>query len=458
MLSDALLKKLRKELGQENVLTSDEELVCHSYDATLIRSLPDAVVTPRTAEDVSKVLVLANENAIPVTPRGSGTGLTGGSVPLRGGIVLCLTKMNSIREIAPADLLAVVEPGVVTGELQRKLEEEGLFYPPDPASLEISSIGGNIGNSAGGPRGFKYGMTKDYILGLEVVLPTGELVKTGARTVKCVTGYDLARLFTGSEGTLGVITSAILRLIPVPEERITVLASFKRLEDAASLVSEAVSAGLAPSALEIMDSVTLSAVKESSGLNSPEGTSAVVLSETDGFSEVAMKEAQKVRELSIKNGAISVQMEKDKERREKLWAARRGAFAALARKKPTTILEDIVVPRTKLVEMVRAVAEIGRRHQLVIATYGHAGDGNLHPTILCDKRDEDEMRRAGSAAGEIFERALDLGGTLSGEHGIGFEKARFLKKEIGEAGIKIMKRLKDSFDPKGIMNPGKMFE
>jgi glycolate oxidase len=372
--------------------------------------------------------------------------------------VLCLTKMNSIKEVASADLLTVVEPGVVTGELQRKLEEEGLFYPPDPASLEASSIGGNIGNSAGGPRGFKYGMTKDYILGLEAVLPTGELVKTGARTVKCVTGYDLARLFTGSEGTLGVVTSAILRLIPLPEERITILASFKRLEDAASLVSEAVSAGLAPSALEIMDNVTLSAIRESSGLNSPEGTSALVLSEADGFKEVAVKEAQKVRDLSVKNGAISVQMEKEKERREKLWAARRGAFAALARKKPTTILEDIVVPRTRLVDMVKSVAEIGKRHQLVIATYGHAGDGNLHPTILCDKRDEDEMRRARAAAGDIFERALDLGGTLSGEHGIGFEKAGFMHKEVGEAGIRIMKRLKDSFDPKGIMNPGKMFE
>ncbi|KPJ60937.1 MAG: glycolate oxidase subunit GlcD [Latescibacteria bacterium DG_63] len=458
-MKDSTLKKLREIVGSQSVLTAKEELLCHSYDATRRSALPEVVVRPENVEQVAAVARLCTEERIPLTPRGAGTGLSGGSVPLKGGVLLSLTRMKRIRELVLEDLYAVVEAGMVTEELQTTVEASSLFYPPDPASQSSCTIGGNVATSAGGLRCLKYGVTKNYLMGLEAVLPTGEVIATGARTVKSVVGFDLTRLICGSEGTLAIVTAATLKLIPLPEHRVTILAAFKELEQAARASADVISAGATPSILEIMDPVTVSVVsRESETVLPPESEGcSLLLAEADGFREAAEIEAERVQKVCSDSGAVFLRKSSETEERENLWQARRGVLAALAKLKPITILEDVTVPRSRVVEMIRSIEEIGKKYDLLVATFGHAGDGNLHPTILLDAPFTEKAARVEKAVAEIFGKALSLGGTLSGEHGIGIDKAGFLGEEIGEHALETMRRLKEVFDPEGILNPGKLF-
>jgi glycolate oxidase len=444
-------------VGKENVLTSKEDLICYSYDAQLKESLPDAVVIPEDKYQIAEVLKYANAEEIPVIPRGAGTGLSGGSVPVEGGIVLLLKKLNKIIEIDKGNLLAVVEPGVVTGELQNRVDGLGLMYPPYPSSYKTSTIGGNVATNAGGLRGLKYGVTKDYVLELEVVSPTGEIFKTGARTLKSVSGYDMTRLITGSEGTLGIITQITLKLLPKPEFTESMLVVFEDIRQAANTVAQIVNAGVIPSTLEIMDRTTINAVEDFKHIGLPTTAEAVLIIETDGVKEAAEKEAEEVTKMAEENGAASIKIAKDENERHDLWEARASALPALARIRPTTILEDATVPRSKITEMIAAIQEIAEKYQIKIGTFGHAGDGNLHPTILADEKDAEEMERVERAIEEIFKKTLSLGGTLTGEHGIGITKAPFLKLETGDVGLEIMKKIKKTLDPNNILNPGKIF-
>ncbi|MBN1504863.1 MAG: FAD-binding protein [Candidatus Eisenbacteria bacterium] len=466
-MEERVIKRLAEIVGPASVLESEEERLCHSYDATRRSALPDVVVRPQSTEQVAAVARLCTEEKIPLTPRGAGTGLSGGSVPVERGIVMSLTRMNRVREMAIEDLYAICEAGVVTQDFQKTAEEVSLFYPPDPASQNCCTIGGNVATAAGGMRCLKYGVTKNYLMGLEAVLPTGETIKTGARTVKSVVGFDLTRLMCGSEGTLAVVTAAILRLIPKPEHAETILAGFDGVEQAAAASAAVTAGGLTPAALELMDALSVSAVlrdASSQGLLAGEvgrafggaREGALLLAETDGFKEAAEHEAAAVEAVLKKAGARFVKRSSDGAEREALWEARRGVLAGLAKLKPITILEDATVPRSRIVEMVRAVGAVAARHGLTVAVFGHAGDGNLHPTILVDAPLEGRARDVRAAVSEMFDAALALGGTVSGEHGIGIDKAPFLRSEVGEAAFEIMRQLKKVFDPEGILNPGKL--
>jgi glycolate oxidase len=457
-MRDEVIHELKSLLGADYVLTAKEDMVLYSYDAQLIEALPHAVVEPANAGDVAAVLKIANRQRIPVIPRGAGTGLSAGSVPIKGGIVLSTRRMKRI-DIDEKNLTALVEPGVVTMELYKAAKEKGLFYPPDPGSFRVSTIGGNIATNAGGPHALKYGVTRNYVLGLEVVLPTGEVFNTGAATVKSVAGYSLKDLFIGSEGTLGVITRARLRLLPKPEACYTVLVAFDDVGTAAKVVSDIIASGVIPSTLEYMDQVTINAVEDYKGAGLPRDAEAVLLIETDGNAKAAKEEANKIISLCEKAGA-KVRHADDPREREKIWQGRRAALPALTRIKPstqpTTLLEDATVPRSKVPEMVAEIKRISEKYNLAVGVFGHAGDGNLHPTFLTDMRDAAEMERVEKAAGEIFEAALGLGGTLSGEHGIGAAKSKYLEKEVGRQGIEVMRTIKSSLDPNNILNPGKV--
>lgn len=457
VMDQAIIKQLREIVGGDNVLTSKEERICYSYDATLFRSMPDVVVKPITTKQISTIMRLANREGIPVTPRGCGTGLSGGSVPLRGGIVMSLTRMNKIRQIDRENLLAVVEPGVINVDLDNAVEKFGLFYPPDPASKKQCTMGGNIAENAGGLRALKYGVTKDFVMALEVVLPTGDVIRTGARTVKAVTGYDLTGLMVGSEGTLGIATEITVGLMPLPDHKETMLAIFTDLADAANTVSRIISAGIIPATLEFMDNATICCVEDFKGIGLPRDAAALLLIETDGIKEAAQKEAKAIVEICRENKARSVEIAQTEEQRDNLWSGRRSALAAITRLDPSLVQEDVVVPRSRLADMAVAAAEIGKKYNLKTATYGHAGDGNLHPSFLVDVRRTEEMERAEKGVRELFETALALGGTLSGEHGIGTEKAPFLRMELDEATVNAMQALKKAWDPNDVLNPGKIF-
>jgi len=456
-VEERILKKLSEIVESASIFTSKEELLCHSCDATRRSSLPEVVVLPESAEQVAAIAKLCTEEGVPLTPRGAGTGLSGGAIPLSGGVSLSLIRMNKIREIVSEDLYVVVEAGVVTEELKKTVEAASLFYPPDPTSLKSSTIGGNIGTSARGLRSLKYGGTRNYLMGLEIVLPTGDVMKTGARTVKSVAGYDLTRLICGSEGTLAIVTSAILKLLPLPEHRVTILAAYPTLEKAAEASHNVISHGSTPSILEIMDSLTVELISRNIALPPGVEGRSLVLAETDGFRDAAEKEADRIEKVFSDCGAMFVEKIAEQGAQERMWEARRGVLTALAKLKPVTVLEDVTVPRSRVVEMIRSIAETGRKHELLIATFGHGGEGNLHPTILVDGPISENAPRLEAAVMEIYETALSLGGTLSSEHGIGIEKTSFLKKEIGEFPFETMKRLKDAFDPRGILNPGKLF-
>ena len=457
MVEKAVIKEIIDIVGRESVMEDKETRICYSYDATNIRHLPDVVVFPRTPQQISAILKLANEHRFPVIPRGAGTGFTGGTIPVEGGVVLVLTKMNKILKIDQENLLAVVEPGVVTYDLQQEVEKIGLFYPPDPASLKSSTLGGNVAECAGGPRAVKYGVTKDYVLGMEAVLPTGEIISAGVQTVKGVVGYDLTKLLVGSEGTLAVITKIILRLIPLPKAKRTMLVIFPTIESAATSVSQIISSRIIPTTLEFMDNSTIRCVEDYLHMGLPVDAGALLIIEVDGAPEALTGEIEEIQRICQTNKALEIKVAKDKQEGEELWKARRAVSAAVVKLNPTKINEDVTVPRSKVAEILRRVEGISKKHGLIIVNFGHAGDGNIHVNVLIDKRKPGEQEKAHAAVKEIFQAALELGGTLSGEHGIGITKAPFLGMELGDMGIEVMKRIKKSFDPNNILNPGKIF-
>lgn len=455
MLGEAIIKKLRSILGPDNVLDDAESCVSYSYDATRWRGEPDVVVRPRDTGEVARVVGLAFENSIPVTPRGAGTGLSGGSVPARGGIVLSTERMNAAPRIHKEDLYAEVAPGVVTEKVHSLVEARGLFYPPDPASQATCTIGGNIAECAGGLRGLKYGTTRRYVLGLEFVSPEGKVLFAGARTVKSVAGYDVARLIVGSEGTLGIITSAVLRLLPLPQSRRALSAGFSDVRTALEAVSRMVGDGLLPAVLEMMDGACTRAV--SGYLKESPGGDVLLLAEFDGMPSVCEENARRAARLLKDEFRAAVRIEVEPGEREKLWQARRAVLPALTRLRPKILLGDITVPRSKLPAMAEEIVRIGDKYSVQVAVFGHAGDGNIHPTFLTDGKDSDEMTRVKSALAEMMQVCVDLEGTVSGEHGVGLDKKPYLKLEIGQSGYDVMRSLKNSIDPRGIMNPGKMF-
>ncbi len=445
-------------VGDRNVLTDEVDLLAYGYDGTWFESRPLCVVSPGSAAEVQAIHRLASRERLALTPRAMGSGLSGGSVPLEGSIVLNVMRMNKILEIDPVDAVAVVEPGVITADLQRAVEAKGLFYPPDPSSLRQSAIGGNVAENAGGARCLKYGVTSDYVSALDVVLPGGEFVRTGGRMVKNVTGYDLRALFTGAEGTLGTIVRATLRLLTKPRFTKTATAAFERLEDAAAAVVAILGSGLLPTSIELMDNLTMRCVEESRPTGLPIESDALLLFAVDGnYEEIVDAELARIAEIARENGAGTTRVAADSAESTRLWEARRAISPSLARKTPHKLGEDISVPRSALVPMVRAIREIAERHALLIPVFGHAGDGNLHPNILCDRSDREQMARVALAAREIFEAAVGFGGTLSGEHGIGLLKKQFMELDLGADSVALMRRIKDAVDPLGIMNPGKIF-
>ena len=457
MSTIALHKEFQRIAGPENVFADASDLLTYSYDAALLPSQPPGLaVRPTTLEALGRVVRLCNDNGLPLTVRGAGTNLSGGAIPSKEGVVVVTTALNRILEINQEDLYAVVEPGVINARLFNEAQKLGLFYPPDPGSQAVSTLGGNVAENSGGLRGLKYGVTRDYVLGLSFFDTEGQLIKTGSRTVKCATAYNLAGLMVGSEGTLGVFGQIILRLIPPPKASRAMLAVFDRMEAASDTVAAIIAARIVPATLEFMDNFTIRTVEDFSGAGLPVDAAALLLIEVDGHPAQVAEEAQKVQEICRAQGATQVRPAADAAEKERIWTARRAAIPALARLKPSVVLEDATVPRSKVPELVRFITGLAQRHDLTIGTFGHAGDGNLHPTILFDQRDENQKRRVEAAVVELFDKALALGGTLSGEHGLGLSKSRFLVKEVGEATIAWSRRLKRAMDPKGILNPGKI--
>jgi|SRR5579872_9174 len=453
-----VLEELRRILPPQQLLTAREDLMVYGYDGTWFEGLPQVVAIPETTEQVAAVVRLANRERIAITPRAMGSSLSGGPVPLRGGIVIDTKRMNRILEIDEINFVAVVQPGVINADLQAAVEKRGLFYPPDPSSLKQSAIGGNIAENAGGSRCLKYGVTSDYVMGLEVVLPTGDVIRAGGKVVKNVTGYNLRALFTGAEGTLGVVTEATLRLLKKPAHTLTAMAVFSSIVESAHCVTDVMSAGLSPTAIEIMDNVTMACVEEMFHTGLPVDQEAILLFAVDGqHRNIIEAELAEISQVARKNGAVDVRVAANEAESNALWQARRGISPALARKRPNKLGEDVSIPRSEIPRMVRAVREIAKKYDLLIPIYGHIGDGNLHPNILCDRRNAEELERVGRAAREIFEAAVACGGTLSGEHGIGLLKKQFMELDLGPAQVEAMRRIKAALDPNGIMNPGKVF-
>lgn len=457
-----LKKKVRKLfvdlVGEENFLDSPQDLLVYSYDSTPdFQSMPDGVIKPRSTEDISAICKICNEHKVPIVPRGNGTNLSAGTTPLQGGIVMLFTHMDKILEIDEENLTATVQPGLITLDLINAVEAKGLFYAPDPSSMKISTIGGNISEGSGGLRGLKYGVTRDYVMGLEFVLANGDVVSSGGKLAKDVAGYDLTRLMVGSEGTLGVLTEATLKLIPIPETKQTMLALYPDLETAGDTVSAIIANKIIPATLEFLDQPTIRVVEDFAQIGLPTDAGAILLIEQDGAKEVVDRDMARMKEICEETGALSAEIAKTPEEGQALTAARRSALSALARMKPTTILEDATVPRSKVAEMVRAIEEIAKKHNVEICTFGHAGDGNLHPTCMTDARDREEMKRVEEAFEDIFKFAIQLGGTITGEHGVGAMKSPYLSWRVGQTGMDIMKNIKMAFDPNNIMNPEKIF-
>jgi len=459
MLDSEVRQSLLQWLGQERFRDDQETLVTHSYDATpMLQSLPDAVVYPETTAEVQSILRLANEHRIPIIPRGAASNLCGGTVPVQGGIVVAMSRMNKLLELDTDNLTATVQPGLNTKKFHQEVERRGLFYPPDPSSMVISTLGGNIMEGAGGLRGLKYGTTKDYVIGLEAVLPSGEMIRTGGKLYKDVAGYDLTKLLVGSEGTLALITEATLKLLPAPGVRQTMLVAFADIYGAARSVSRIVGARIIPATLEIMDQATIRVVEDYNHIGLPTDVQAILLIEQDGQElEHVKKDMNDIKNICAAEGATDIRMAQDEVEAEQLMMARRSALSTLARISPTTILEDATVPRSAIADMILAINRIAEKYRVNICTFGHAGDGNLHPTCTTDARNEEEIHRVEEAFAEIFEEAISLGGTITGEHGVGTVKAPYLEWKVGSAGIDVMKGIKQVFDPGGIMNPSKVF-
>jgi glycolate oxidase len=457
-LPDSIVSRLREHVGAEYVRADAASLAAYAADALGQGHLPDVVVTPSNANEISAIARLCNEHRVPLVVRGAGTGYTGGAVPTCGGVVLSMERMNRILEIDELNLLAVVEPNVITGDLQRAVERVGLFYPPDPASLATSSIGGNVAECAGGPRAFKYGTTKRYVLALEAVLPTGEIVRTGSKAVKNVVGYDLTQLLVGSEGTLAIITRITLRLIPKPPARATLSASFASVEQAVQAVTSLIERRVVPAAIELVDADSIRAVEAFVGRAVvPSGANAQLIVECDGAEAAVEEEIDRVVSACRDVGSLRTTRAATDAEREEVWSVRRQLSFALRATGLLKINHDVVVPRGRVPQLFEALADLKARHALQIASFGHAGDGNIHVNLMIARQDEAARARARDAERELFERVVALEGSISGEHGIGFAKAPYLPIELSADVIALMKRVKASFDPNGILNPGKMF-
>ena len=457
MLSKEIITGLCKIAGRENVLVEPEDLVAYSYDGTHLSFRPEAVIVPGTTEEISQIMKLAQREKIPVVARGGGTNVSGGSLAVHGGMVIALHRLNRIIEMNTENLTAVVEAGVITSDFHRAVEKEGLFFPPDPSSQGISTLGGNAAENAGGPRGLKYGVTRDYILGLEVVLADGTILKTGSKTIKNVSGYDLTRLFVGSEGTLGIITKLTIRLIPFPEAQKTLLAVYDNLDDGAETVSAIIREKIVPTTLELMDRDLVEAIENFKPSGLPLDADVVILIEVDGSQAEVERQIEKVAEICTRYGAREIKIAKTQEESDRLWSGRRSGMGAMAAKCTTLISEDATIPRNKIPEFVRRIKKISAKYDVTILVLGHAGDGNLHPCLLTDERDAAKMERTEKAIEEMFQVTLEMGGTLSGEHGIGLMKNNFMHWEHGEEGIRVMRLIKQSLDPDHILNPGKLF-
>ena len=440
MPSASLIKEFEQLVGKENVFSSEADRQSYAYDAAVLKPMiPSLVVRPTEVEQLGQVVKRCYEEGIPMTVRGSGTNLTGGTIPdCSDTIVILTTGLNKILEINTEDLYATVQPGVITAKFAAAVAAKGLFYPPDPGSMSVSTIGGNVAESSGGLRGLKYGTTKDYVMGMEVFANTGDLVKTGSRTVKCATGYNIAPLLVGSEGTLAVTSKVTLKLIPPPKASKAMMALFKDMDGASQAVAGIIAAHVVPCTLEFLDHASINYIEDYVKIGLPRDAGAMLLIEVDGHPAQVEDEAVIVEKVLRDN------------------SARRVAIPALARCRPTLMLEDATVPRSKIPAMIKALDEIAARHNVTIATFGHAGDGNLHPSILCDRRDKEEFSRVERAVDDLFNAALELGGTLSGEHGIGTAKIKWLEQETSHGTIMFSRRLRKAFDPKGLFNPSKI--
>lgn len=444
-------------VGKENVSTAPADKITHSYDATQERHLPDIVVYAESTEQVAEVVKLANRWKMPLLPRGAGSGFTGGTLPVRGGIVLVLTKMDRIIDIDTDNMTAEVEPGVVTAELQRRVEKLGLFYPPDPASKEFSTLGGNVAECAGGPRCVKYGVTRDYVLGLEVVTPTGEIIRTGGRTLKNVVGYDLTRLFVGSEGTLGIVTRIILKLLPKPAAKKTMLVQFETIDGAAQSVSAITQAKIIPTTLEFMDAATIDCIRGATAIPLADDCRAILIIEVDGDPQMLQNQVEKILAVIKPFGILQQRIAETEEDSEEIWQVRRIVSPSLRKVNPDKFNEDIVVPRSKVPDMIRALEKISKEYDVPIVNFGHAGDGNIHVNVMVDLKEEGMSTKIDKVMDEVFGAAVRLRGAISGEHGIGTSKARYLSMELNPATISYMQKIKAALDPNNILNPGKIF-
>lgn len=457
-MSPKILHTLKEIVGKENLLTSPEELYVYSYDALHYkRNLPEAAIIPSSTEQIAAIMHLANEERFGVVPRGSGTGLSGGTIPMNNCIVLLMNSWNTILEIDEENLTAWVQPGVITGQFQTVVETKGLFYPPDPGSSLICSIGGNVAENAGGLRGLKYGVTKNYVMGMEVILPGGEIAQLGGKNIKDVAGYNMKDVLVGSEGTLGIFTKILLRLVPKPETTRTLLASFATMNDAAKTVSDVIAGKIMPAAMEFLDATTIKAVNDYAKLGLDTTSGAMLFIETDGKTILVDEDIASIQKICFKNSATNVQIATDTLKSVRLRAARKAAYAALARLSPTLLSEDVAVPRSELAKMTEKIQAISKKNNITIGTFGHAGDGNLHPLTLTDENDNVHFRRAEKTVEEIYDAALSLGGTITGEHGVGLAKRNILAHAIGAPAIQMMNKLKQIFDPNNILNPGKIF-
>jgi len=463
MITNEIFGRLKNIVGKEHILDSEVKRFGYSYDSSFVefdkQNQPEVVVLPGTTTEVSEILALANEHSIPVTAQGTCSGRTGGSIPVRGGIALSLSRMNRILELDERNMMVTVEPGVRTMDLYNHCATKGLFYPPDPASWKYSTLGGNIAENAGGMRAVKYGVTSNYVMGLEVVLADGSVIETGGKAIKNVTGYNLTQLLVGSEGTLGIVTRIILRLIPMPKVRNTLQLMFKSLEDGCDTIHKMLQSGVVPAAAELMDKTSIQAVARHRDMNIDPAIEACIVLEIDGENGSELeKQTRAILAAAECFNVAEVKIAASPQEAEEIWSIRRGLSSAIGAIAPNRFGEDISVPRDAFPEMIRRIKKISAKYGLTIAVYGHAGDGNVHPSVLCDMANLDESVKVHDAISEIFSEALAVGGTLSGEHGIGITKKKYMEQALGKAGVQALKSVKQALDPKGILNPGKIWE